>query len=207
MTDSSSQPTDYPEPLRSGGSVLQRDGELYEQASKANIENFVGTARIPVGIAGPVMVRGDEAQGEFHIPMATTEGTLVASTSRGIKVINASGGVRARVVNNGGIQRAPVFEFQNIDDAADFARDLNEDWSWLVPIMESTTSHGKVMDVRCWQLARMVCMRVTMNSGDASGQNMVSIATAKAITAVMERHPSIRRHLMAGGNEWRESGL
>lgn len=199
MTDSTEKQTSYPEPLRGGGTVLQQDGGLYEQVSKANIENYVGTARIPVGIAGPVQVRGDEAQGEFYIPMATTEGTLVASASRGMKVINESGGVRARVVSNGGIQRAPVFEFHNIDDAADFTKAMNDDWSWLVPAMESTTSHGKVMDIRCWQLARMVCMRVTMNSGDASGQNMVSIATAKAITAVMEKHPQIRRHLMAGG--------
>jgi hydroxymethylglutaryl-CoA reductase (NADPH) len=199
MTYSTEKQTDYPEPLRSGGTVLQQGGGLYEQVSKANIENYVGTARIPVGIAGPVQVHGDEAQGEFYIPMATTEGTLVASASRGMKVINESGGVRARVVSNGGIQRAPVFEFHNIDDAADFTKAINDDWSWLVPIMESTTSHGKVMDIRCWQLARMVCMRFTMNSGDASGQNMVSIATAKAITALMERHPKIRRHLMAGG--------
>jgi len=199
MTYSTEKQTSYPEPLRGGGTVLQHDGGLYEEVSKANIENYVGTARIPVGVAGPVQVRGDDAQGEFYIPMATTEGTLVASASRGMKVINESGGVRARVVNNGGIQRAPVFEFHNIDDAADFTQRLNDDWSWLTPIMESTTSHGTVMDIRCWQLARMVCMRVTMNSGDASGQNMVSIATAKAITAVMKRHPQIRRHLMAGG--------
>ena len=189
----------YPAYLSKGDTVLQRDGELYEQLSRANIENYVGTARIPVGIAGPVQVNGDEAQGEFHIPMATTEGTLVASTSRGMKVINESGGVRVSVVQNGGIQRAPVFEFHNFDDAAAFTRSMTDDWSWLVPIMESTTSHGKVMDIRCWQLGSMVCMRVTMNSGDASGQNMVSIATVKGVNALREKHPEIKRYLMAGG--------
>lgn len=199
MTDSNKRTPNYPEPLRSGGTVLQQDGDLYEQRSKANIENYVGTARIPVGIAGPVQVRGDAAQGEFYVPMATTEGTLVASTSRGMKVINESGGVRARVVNNGGIQRAPVFEFHNIDDAADFNQKMNDDWAWLVPILESTTSHGKVMDITCWQLGCLVCMRVTMDSGDASGQNMVSIATAKATVALIEKNPQIKRHLMAGG--------
>ncbi len=70
MTNASSKQTNYPEPLRDGDTVLQHDGELYEQLSKANIENYVGTARIPVGIAGPVLVNGDAAQGEFSIPMA-----------------------------------------------------------------------------------------------------------------------------------------
>ena len=199
MTESTTRKTAYPSPLADGNSVLQRESELYRELANANIENYAGTARVPVGIAGPVTVRGDEAKGEFYVPMATTEGTLVASTSRGMKVINESGGVRARVIRNGGIQRAPVFEFHNIDDAAEFTRAMTEDWSWLVPVMESTTSHGKVMDISCWQLGSLVCMRVTMDAGDASGQNMVSIATAKAVTSVLQRHPEVKRHLMAGG--------
>ena len=197
MKDSREKQATYPQSLE--GSVLQQQDELYRDASRANIENFVGTARIPVGLAGPVHVRGDEAQGNFYIPMATTEGTLVASTSRGMKVINESGGARVKVIKNGGIQRAPVFEFDNFDDASAFTDSLNDDWSWLVPVLESTTSHGKVMDIRCWQLGRRVCMRVTMNAGDASGQNMVSIATANAIKPLMERFPRIKRHMMAGG--------
>ncbi len=189
----------YPDLLRSLETELQRDLDLYAECAQPNIENYVGTARVPVGLAGPVSVRGDKAQGEFFIPMATTEGTLVASTSRGMKVINASGGARVRVINNGGIQRAPVFEFESMDDACDFTTELNNDWSWLVPVLESTTSHGKVIEVRCWQMARLVCMRVSMDSGDASGQNMVSIATQKAVIALREKYPIIKRHLMAGG--------
>lgn len=193
------QHADYPQSLKNGETLLQKDAALYSEVSKSNIENYVGTARIPVGLAGPVDVRGDEAKGTFFVPMATTEGTLVASASRGMKVINESGGARVRVVANGGIQRAPVFEFENFDDAANFTDSINNDWSWLVPVLEATTSHGKVMNIRCWQLASMVCMRITMDSGDASGQNMVSIATANAVTAVLEKHPEIKRHLMAGG--------
>lgn len=199
MTNSKNDHTRYPAPLADGNSVTQRDGSLYRDVSASNIENFAGTARIPVGIAGPVTVNGDEASGEFYVPMATTEGTLVASTSRGMKVINESGGVRARVIRDGGIQRAPVFEFHNIDDAADFSQAINDNWAWLGPVMESTTSHGKLADITCWQLGCMVCMRVTMHSGDASGQNMVSIATAKAVQAILQKHPEIKRHLMAGG--------
>lgn len=185
--------------LQAGACALQRDRELYEERSAANIENFIGTARIPIGLAGPVTVLGEHAQGDFHIPMATTEGTLVASTARGMKVINACGGVKVRVVRNGGIQRAPVFEFHSIDDAFEFAQSLNADASWLTPIMESTSSHGKLMDVRCWQMGRLVCVRMSMDPGDASGQNMVSIASQKGVEALLEKFPSIVRFRMGGG--------
>ena len=197
MSGSKDPQKSYPYSLKE--TTLQRDEALYRDASKANIENFVGTARIPVGLAGPVRVCGDAAQGDFFIPLATTEGTLVASTSRGMKVINESGGAYVKVIKDGGIQRAPVFEFASFKDACIFTEAINSDWSWLVPIMEKTTSHGKLIDICCWQLGHKVCMRVTMSSGDASGQNMVSIATAEGVKAVLKRHPEITRHLMAGG--------
>ncbi|MBT8078438.1 MAG: hydroxymethylglutaryl-CoA reductase [Gammaproteobacteria bacterium] len=189
----------YPELLRSGNTMLQRDMADYEALSAANIENYIGTSRVPVGIAGPVDVHGDHAKGRFFIPLATTEGTLVASTSRGMKVINECGGVRVKVVRNGGIQRAPVFEFETIDDAFEFNTSLSEDWSWLVPIMESTTSHGTVLDVRSWQMGRTVCVRISMDPGDASGQNMVSIASQRGAKAIARKYPSISRFRMGGG--------
>ena len=116
-----------------------------------------------------------------------------------MKIINACGGVKVRVVRNGGIQRAPVFEFQSIDDAFAFAQSLNTEGSWLRPIMKSTTSHGKLMDIHCWQIGRMVCVRMTIDPGDASGQNMVSIAAQKGAEALVERFSTIRRFRMGGG--------
>lgn len=188
-----------PAMLQGGNCALQQDKDLYAERVAANIENYIGTARIPIGLAGPVTVLGEHAQGSFHIPMATTEGTLVASTTRGMKVINACGGVKVRVVRNGGIQRAPVFEFHTIDDAFAFTQSVNGDWSWLAPIMESTTRHGKLMDIHCWQMGRMVCVRMTMDPGDASGQNMVSIASQQGVEALLERFPTIHRFRMGGG--------
>lgn len=199
MTKPSVAKPALPAMLQAGTCALQQDKELYAERSTANIENYIGTARVPIGLAGPVTVLGEHAQGTFHIPMATTEGTLVASTTRGMKVMNACGGVKVRVVRNGGIQRAPVFEFHTIDDAYDFAQAIEADWSWMRPIMESTTSHGKLMDIRCWQMARMVCVRMTMDSGDASGQNMVSIASQKAVDALVKRFPTIKRFRMGSG--------
>jgi hydroxymethylglutaryl-CoA reductase (NADPH) len=190
---------DYPPQLATGNTILQAQQDIYAELAVSNIENYVGTTRIPVGLAGPVQVRGEHAQGTFFIPMATTEGTLVASTSRGMKVINECGGVDVKVVRNGGIQRAPVFEFDSIDDAFDFSQCINEDWSWLVPVMESTTSHGRVMDIQAWQLGRAVCVRMTMDPGDASGQNMVSIAAQRAAEEIVKRFPRMTRYRMGGG--------
>ena len=190
---------DYPEKLASGGTVLQNQKEIYADPAVSNIENYVGTARIPVGLAGPVLVHGEHANGTFFIPMATTEGTLVASTARGMKVMNECGGVRVKVVRSKGVQRAPVFEFENLDDAKEFCDAISTDWSWLRPVIEASTSHGKLIDIQSWQLGRVVCVRISMDPGDASGQNMVSIAAKNGVDEIVRKFPGIKRHRMGGG--------
>ena len=84
-----------------------------------NIENFTGVAQVPIGIAGPLRVNGEFAQGDFYVPLATTEGTLVASYNRGMRVLAESGGVTATVVKRS-MQRAPVFMFETARQARDF---------------------------------------------------------------------------------------
>src|SRR5579859_2814424 len=73
-----------------------------------NVENFTGVAQVPIGVAGPLRINGEHAQGDFYVPLATTEGTLVASYNRGMRVLGECGGVRATVVEDS-MQRAPVF--------------------------------------------------------------------------------------------------
>src|SRR5512147_733151 len=80
------------------------------EEARGNIENFTGVAQVPLGIAGPLRVNGEYAKGDFLIPLATTEGSLVASYSRGMKVLTLAGGVTT-TISGGGMQRAPVFEF------------------------------------------------------------------------------------------------
>ncbi len=75
-----------------------------------NIENFLGVAQVPIGLAGPLRINGEHASGDFYVPLATTEGTLVASYSRGMRLLSESGGVTVTVVKRS-MQRAPVFEF------------------------------------------------------------------------------------------------
>jgi hypothetical protein len=84
-----------------------------------NIENFIGVAQLPVGIAGPLLMDGEHARGTFYVPLATTEGALVASYSRGMKLLYAAGGVRTTVVAEA-MQRAPAFGFDSAREARAF---------------------------------------------------------------------------------------
>ena len=85
-----------------------------------NIENFIGVAQIPIGLAGPLLVDGEHAQGEYYVPMATTEGTLVASYNRGMRLLTESGGVKTTVVDDR-MQRAPVFILDDARQAKELA--------------------------------------------------------------------------------------
>ena len=87
-----------------------------ERAMRANIENMIGVTQVPLGVAGPLRVKGRFAYGDFFIPLATTEGALVASVNRGCTAINRSGGASAFIVAEG-MTRAPVFRANSIEHA------------------------------------------------------------------------------------------
>src|SRR5213083_2302155 len=86
-----------------------------------NVEHFVGVAQVPIGLAGPLLVNGEHAQGEFYVPMATAEGTLVASYNRGMKLLYEAGGVTTTILDDH-MQRAPSFLFPSAREARDFGR-------------------------------------------------------------------------------------
>ena len=113
-----------------------------------NIENFMGVAQVPVGLAGPLLVNGEHAQGEFYVPLATTEGTLVASYNRGMKALHASGGIMTTVCSDA-MQRAPVFIFENARQARDFGNWVKEPevMATIREIAESTTRVGKLQSI------------------------------------------------------------
>lgn len=194
------QPDFAPElaPLVERAETLRRDAALYEQAARRNIERYVGTARVPVGLAGPITIHGEHARGVFHVPLATTEGTLVASTCRGMKVLNESGGVQVRIMRSGTIQRAPVFQLPSAQAAVRFAAEL-DDWVFLIPIVAGVTRHGTLDEVRCFVSGRHVHVRISLRPGDAAGQNMVSIAAAACVRELAARHPELERVWMEGG--------
>ncbi|NNF57153.1 MAG: hydroxymethylglutaryl-CoA reductase [Rhodothermaceae bacterium] len=157
-----------------------------------NIEAFVGAAQVPLGVAGPLTVNGEYAQGDFLIPMATTEGTLVASYNRGMKVLNLSGGVTC-TVSEDAMQRAPVFIFESAREARDFKAWLGENMEPIRAAGESTTSIGKLRDIDTYLSNKFAFCRFNWTTGDAAGQNMVGRATFAACSWILENNDTIRR--------------
>ena len=159
--------------------------------ANGNIENFSGVAQIPIGLAGPLLVNGEHAQGEFLIPLATTEGTLVASYNRGMKVLNLSGGVTCTVVGDS-MQRAPVFVFDNARDARGFVKWVDDNIAQIREEAEATSSVAKLVYIDRYLSNKLAFLRFNYTTGDAAGQNMVGRATFAACSWILENHPGIR---------------
>jgi hydroxymethylglutaryl-CoA reductase (NADPH) len=160
------------------------------QILAGNIENFAGVAQVPIGFAGPLHVAGEHAQGEFLIPLATTEGTLVASYNRGMKVLNLSGGVRTTVVDDC-MQRAPVFVFESAVEARNFRDWVDENMDGIRDAAETTSSVAKLRYIDTYLSNKFAYLRFNFATGDAAGQNMVGRATFAACSWILDRVPGI----------------
>jgi hydroxymethylglutaryl-CoA reductase (NADPH) len=158
---------------------------------KGNIENFTGVAQIPLGFAGPLTIHGEHAQGEFIVPMATTEGTLVASYNRGMKVLNLSGGVKCTVIGDS-MQRAPVFVFDSAAEARDFVKWVQENLPKIAEEAEATSSVARLQYIDPYLASKFAYLRFNYSTGDAAGQNMVGRATFAACSWILDAYPNIR---------------
>lgn len=167
------------------------------ETTVGNIENFIGVAQVPIGLAGPLTVNGEHANGKFCIPMATTEGTLVASYNRGMRLLNESGGVTVSVVDDA-MQRAPVFVFENARDARDFGKWVNLNFESIKYAAESTTNQGKLRNIEQYPAAKMMYLRFNFTTGDAAGQNMVGKATFVACEWIMKQQTKALRYVLSG---------
>ena len=134
-----------------------------------NIENIWGVSQIPIGIAGPLLVDGEYAKGEFFVPMATVEGTMLASYNRGMKVIRESGGVKT-TVSAESMQRAPLFIFSDAREARDFQLWLRANVDAIREQAESTTSVGKLLEIENYHMHNFVACRFDYSTGDAAGR-------------------------------------
>ncbi|RLM56998.1 hydroxymethylglutaryl-CoA reductase (NADPH) [Halobellus sp. Atlit-31R] len=151
--------------------------------AESNIENMLGTVQIPVGVAGPVPVDGGAAGGETYLPLATTEGALLASVNRGCSVLSAAGGANARVLKSG-MTRAPVFRVTDVVEAEALVSWVRDNTDALVEAAESTTSHGELLDVTPYVVGNSVYLRFRYDTKDAMGMNMATIATEAACDVV-----------------------
>ncbi len=155
-------------------------------ASVKNCENMIGAAQIPLGVAGPLKLVGDYAKGDYYIPLATTEGALVASVSRGCKAIGQNGG--ARVISTKiGITRAPVFVVDNLKEGRKLIHWVKSNFKVLRNITETTSSHLSLWEIKTWQLGRNVFLRFRFDTQDAMGMNMATIAVSEAVSYIEKK--------------------
>ena len=158
--------------------------------AEGNVEHFMGVAQVPLGLAGPLLVNGEHAQGEFYVPMATAEGTLVASYNRGMRLLYEAGGVKTTILDDR-MQRAPAFIFPSAREARDFGEWLDDHFEDIKAAAESTTRSGRLQDVEQYSASRILYTRFNYTTGDAAGQNLTGKATAAACAWIASHYDGI----------------
>src|SRR3954467_261537 len=160
-----------------------------------NVEQFVGVAQVPIGLAGPLRVNGEHAQGDFYVPLATAEGTLVASYNRGMRLLHEAGGVTTTIMADH-MQRAPAFLFESAREARGFAHWLDENFDDIKAAAETTTRSGKLQEIERYSAGRILYTRFNYTTGDAAGQNLTGKATQAACQWITEHCPPIERFFL-----------
>ena len=165
--------------------------------TRGNIENFIGAAQVPIGIAGPLLVHGEHASGEFYVPLATTEGALVASYNRGMRVIHESGGATVTIAHDR-MQRSPAFLFASAREARDFGLWINENIENIRTVAQGTTSVGMLEGITQFAVGPNLYLRFDYTTGDAAGQNMTSKATNAACQWITSAYPHNVDFILSG---------
>lgn len=186
-------------PLTDKAHLFDPHTQVHADLYNKNIEHFVGTVKLPVGVAGPLRVNGLFANNDYLVPLATTEAALVASYNRGAQLITAAGGASAMLINEG-VTRTPVFAFHNIADAGQFVAWVVTQYDHFKQVAESTTSHGKLHDININIEGNHVYLVFEFHTGDASGQNMVTIATNEVYHYILEHAPIEPKESFLDGN-------
>jgi hydroxymethylglutaryl-CoA reductase (NADPH) len=177
------------------------------ESMRGNTENPIGTVQMPVGVAGPLLVNGEYARGTFYVPLATTEGALVRSYERGMVALTRAGGATTRIYQDEN-RISPVFLFEDVGEAYDFAQTIHQDFERIRAEAESTTRHGKLLRVECYPVGREVMVNFCYFTADAQGMNMIVKATDQACQWIMQ-HSHAKRYLIFSGlnSEKRASGF
>ena len=164
-----------------------------------NLEGFSGVAQVPIGFAGPLRVNGEQAQGEFYVPLATTEGTLVASYNRGMRLTHEAGGILTTVVDDA-MQRAPCFVFRDARAARTFGHWVNGNFAAIKAKAEETTRFGRLRNIEQYAVGKMRFLRFDFTTGDAAGQNMVTKATRHACAWMQQQGIEGLEHFALSAN-------
>ncbi|MGY6532600.1 hydroxymethylglutaryl-CoA reductase [Glycocaulis sp.] len=165
--------------------------------TSGNIENFIGVAQVPIGLAGPLRINGEHVNEDVYVPLATTEGTLVASYNRGMRILTEAGGVKT-TIHERFMQRAPVFHFNDARGARDFAGWVDTNLDGIRKAAEATSSVAKLSHIERYSVGPMLHLRFNYETGDAAGQNMCGKATLAACEWIAANHPGGARYTLSG---------
>jgi len=204
-SDPSSEALERRRALLEGAGISTRrlageGAEVETEALAGRIEGFVGHARVPVGVVGPLRIRGTAARGDFFVPLATTEGALLMSYQHVANMLARGEGIRVRCTD-AVVWRAPVFVFASLEEASRFVGDL-EGWR---PRLEEVVAAGsrfcRLTDVEPLIVGRSVYLRLGFQTGDAAGQNMVTAATQAICNALLDGMHGKPQHWQIEANE------
>jgi hydroxymethylglutaryl-CoA reductase (NADPH) len=155
---------------------------------QGNIEGYIGMTSIPTGLVGPLRINGLHASGDYYVPLATSEGALVASYDRGARLISLAGGA-STITTTEQVQRAPGFIFETVAQAALFAVWAVAEFDRFREVAATRTRHGQLVDLMTHIEANHVYLIFAFYTGDAAGQNMVTFCTAAICADILERTP------------------
>jgi len=179
--------------------ILDRKAKQDAPCFRNNVESYIGTISVPVGLAGPLRVHGATGQKDYRVPLATTEAALVASYNRGARLLTDAAGCNVRVVAEG-VSRTPMFAFNDVLEAAEFSAFVEANAACLRDAVEQVTSHGRLVCVRCLIEGNHVYLDLQFTTGDASGQNMVTFASDAICNRIVAGSPVTPRYWFLEGN-------
>ena len=146
---------------------------------RGNVEHFIGSAQIPLGVAGPLRINGQFARGNFYVPMATTEGALVYTCSESMLLMSLAGGAQTALLTDH-LHISPLFVFDSVRSAQRFSQWVQSNFVRIKQYAETATRHGELVALEPQIFDRNVVVKFVYSTGDAMGINMVTFATEEA---------------------------
>ncbi len=164
---------------------------------RGNIENLIGSVQMPLGIAGPLLIRGQHANGVYYVPLATTEGALVRSYERGMMLLSRSGGVSTRCDRDENCI-SQIFFFQDISDAHLFVEIIKEKFETIRVEAEASTRYGKLLRLEPLPVGCKVIVNFCYYTADAQGMNMIMKASDNACKWILNNSPAKQYYITTG---------
>lgn len=171
-------------PYISGTETFSNPAQL-----EGNIENYIGMTQVPTGVIGPLMVNGTAAKGDFYVPLATSEGALVASYNRGAKACRLGGGITSVCLIEG-VQRSPLFRFESIMQVGRFVFWVLEQIENFKGLIKQVSNYASLEDLKTNIEGNEVILTFEYTTGDAAGQNMVTICTNAICEYIIKNSPT-----------------